>query len=134
MSLSKGLRKQAGAIRWRSRCGNPWPRLRFLVEVEDDLVRPNQPKLLAGHFIGKVGIGMLGIEQGRPVTQLVTLLLDLRQLLLASHQRVMIAAPRQQPVVPGDRMSGKGADDDQRQRRHRRPPYQSITLRSSPHD
>jgi hypothetical protein len=53
--------------------------------------------------------------------QLRTLGLELRELRLALLKRPMVAAPREDSVGPGDRMAGKGPDDDQRQRRRRRP-------------
>ena len=53
--------------------------------------------------------------------ELRTLLLDLRKLGLPLLQRAVIAAPGEDAVGPGDRMAGEGADDDHRQRRHRRP-------------
>ena len=71
--------------------------------------------------------------QERAVAQLRALGLELGELGLALVQAAVIAAPRQQAVGPGDRIAGEIADDDQRQRRHRRTADQSQAARGPSH-
>ena len=67
------------------------------------------------------------------MAQLRALGLELGQLGLALVQSAVIAAPGEQSVGPGDRIAGEIADDDQRQRGHRRAADQSQTACCPPH-
>ena len=78
------------------------------VQWDDHLVGADQPEILAHQLIGHIGIGLVGVEQVGAVLELRALLFDLRELGLALLKRVVIAAPGENPVFPGNGVAGKG--------------------------
>ena len=58
----------------------------------------------------------------------------LRKLSLPLVERAVITAPGEQAIRTCDRMAGEGADDNDRQRRHRRPADQSQNAICPLHD
>ena len=87
------------------------------VERNDDLVRTDEPELVADHFIGEIGIGLARIEKLGAVTKRRFFRLEPRQLRLPSLQVAVVSAPGEQTVRPGNSIAGEIADDDQCKRR-----------------
>src|SRR6185312_2188933 len=90
-------------------------------------------KVLADQFIGHVRIGLVGVQKVGAVLELGSLLLNLGKLGLPLLELAMIAAPGEDPVFAGDRVTGEGADDKHRQRGHRGPADHGENSARSPH-
>ena len=71
------------------------------------------------------GSALRGSSNAERWRKRVALGLELGQFDLPLAKVAVIAAPGEQAVGPGDGMAGKGADDDQRQRRAHRAADQS---------
>jgi len=67
------------------------------------------------------------------MAKLVALLNEARKLGLKLLQVMVLSAPGQQTIGSRDRMTGKCADDNKRQRRKYRAPDQTEALLASPH-
>src|SRR5579884_1935298 len=79
-----------------------------LVQRNDHLIGANQPQVLADQLVGHVRIGLVGVEEVGAVLELGALLVDLGELGLPLLELAMIAAPGEDSVFAGDRMTGEG--------------------------
>ena len=73
-----------------------------------DLVGPDQPEVLADHFVGEIGVGPARVEQFRLVPEPVALGLEHCKLCPAFLELLGIAVPGEQAVGPGNGMACDG--------------------------
>src|SRR5205085_10528477 len=105
------------------------------IERDDHLVGTDQAKVLAHQLVGHVRVGPFRVEQVGTMLELRMLTLDLRKLGLPLLERMVIAAPGEDPVRPGDGVAGERPHDDHSEGRHRHPADQpQDTVRPSYHD
>jgi hypothetical protein len=97
----------------------------LVFEWNDNLVGTDQAKVTTHHLIGQVRIGLAWIQQCRAMLELGAFRLKFGKLGLAHFKLLRIAAPGKQAVGTSDRMTGKGADDEQRHGGPHRPADQS---------
>src|SRR5579884_2127234 len=74
----------------------------------EDLVQRNDHLIGADQLVGHVRIGLVGVEEVGAVLELGALLVDLGELGLPLLELAMIAAPGEDSVFAGDRMTGEG--------------------------
>ena len=85
------------------------------IERDDNLIGPDKPEVAAHEFVGHVRVGLAGIQQRRPMAQLLLLGLKLCQLQLPGLKVAVIA------------------NHDQRKRGPEHPTHQPETASSTPH-
>lgn len=115
-----GVRQLAGRTRRR------------LFQRDDYLVGTDQPEVSANQFVRHVRIGLPGVQKRGTMPQPITLGIQLGEFRLPLLKVAMVTAPGKQAVRTRNRMAREGADDRQRQRRHRRAADQSNALVSCP--